>query len=87
MKRLCIIGILSFSMLFTSGCQIMRTAQENNVMGKLTTTVFDDRNSFEDLKINDKIAQEVEVKDDNTAKKDYDFWKKIKIHFKNMKWR
>lgn len=87
MKRLCIVSILTFSMLFSTGCEILRTSRENNITGKLTTTVFDDRNSFEDLEINKKIEEEVKVEDGDTSKADFDFWEKIKIHFKNMKWR
>lgn len=87
MKRTIILLSIILTATNLTGCEVLRTSRENNVMGKLTTTVFDDRNSFEDLEINEKIDTEVEIKEGDTSKKDYSLWKKIKNHLINLKWR
>lgn len=87
MRRICFILTITLTAHALTGCTLLDSSRKNNVMGNLTTTVFDNRNSFKDLEINKNIQNEVKVESGNTAKKDKDFWDKIKIHFSNMKWR
>lgn len=87
MKRICLIVTIALSAQFLAGCELLDSSRENNIMGNLTTTVYDNRNSFKDLEINKRIKNEVKVEPGNTVNKDRYFWDKIRIHFSNMKWR
>ena len=88
MKYYIIIAIIGTSTLL-SGCEFKYATQENNIMGNLTTTVFDDRNSFEDVELNQVIKDEVFVKPDRELEnnKDDAFWTHIINQVKNMRWK
>ena len=86
MKYKTILVIVGLSTLL-SGCEFKYATQENNIMGNLTTTVFDDRNSFEDVEINEIIRNDSQVETRSTQNEDSKFWEHIINQFKNMRWR